>query len=60
MEFQEEVGVTKVVSKLEKKVVSTAQTMGVRCWAYLKLLQSSTETAQTSINRTHIEITVYP
>jgi hypothetical protein len=59
MEFLEEVGVAKVVSKLER-VMSTAKTMNIRCRTYLELLQSNRETVQTSIYRTRIEITVYP
>ena len=34
--------------------------MNVRCRTYLELLQSSRETVQTTINRTHIDVTEYP
>ena len=43
-----------------ERVMSIAQTTNVRCRTYLKLLQSSGETVQTTINRTRVEFTIYP
>jgi hypothetical protein len=60
LEFLEEVGVTKVISELEKGLMSSERTMKTSDVRYLELLQSSRETAQTAIYRTRIEITVYP
>jgi hypothetical protein len=51
MEFQEEVGVTEVISKLEKSNVN-AQTINYKYTeSYLELFESGRKPVQTSINR---------